>query len=102
DGLVRAHYVDGRPAAGVLATNAFFWRHRSTLENANRGRANAISRAFLCEDYLERPIDFPSDIDLSDADAIENAIDHNAACQACHATLDPLASHLWGFMVLTE
>ena len=102
NGLVVARYTDGRPAAGILATNSFYWRHTSTVDNANRGRANAISRALLCEDYLERPIDFPSDVDLTNEEAIRGAIDHNPACQACHATLDPLADHLWGFMYLSE
>jgi hypothetical protein len=98
DGTVKARYLDGRPAAGVLATNSFHWRHRSTFENANRGRSNAMSRALLCADYLDRPIDFPTDVDLTDTESIHQAIRENAACQACHATLDPFASHLWGFM----
>jgi hypothetical protein len=97
-GTVLAHYDDGRPAAGILATNAFYWRHTSTEENANRGRTNALSRAFLCEDYLDRPIDFPPDIDLADTESIHHAIATNQACQACHATLDPVASHMWPFV----
>jgi len=101
-GTIKARYTDGRPSAGVLATNAFFWRHTSTIENANRGRSNAISRAFLCEDYLDRPIDFPTDVDLTDSEGIRDAIRTNPGCQACHATLDPFASHLWGFMQLSD
>ena len=97
-----AHYTDGRPAAGVLATNSFYWRHTSTVQNANRGRTNAISRAFLCEDYLDRPIDFPKDVDLTDSEGIAQAISTNPGCQACHATLDPFAAHLWGFMQLSD
>ena len=102
DNTQLAHYTDGRPRAGVLATNSFFWRHTSTVQNANRGRTNAISRAFLCEDYLERPIDFPKDVDLTDSEGIAEAIRTNPGCQACHATLDPFASHLWGFMQLSD
>jgi hypothetical protein len=102
EGKMLARYNDGRPAAGVLSTNSFFWRHRSTVENANRGRANAISRAFLCKDYLDRPIDFPKDVNLTDTESIHQAIKTNSACQACHSTLDPLASHLWGFMHPTD
>lgn len=97
-GTVKAHYTDSRPVAGILATNAFFWRHTSTVDNANRGRSNAVSRALLCEDYLDRPIDFPRNVDLTDPESIKNAIRTNPGCQACHATLDPFASHLWGFM----
>lgn len=95
---VAARYTDARPAAGVLSSNAFMWRFTSTVENANRGRANAVARALLCEDFLDRPIDFPKDIDLSDSDSIRDAVRTVPACLGCHATLDPLASHLWGFM----
>jgi hypothetical protein len=101
-GTVMARYTDGRPVAGVLATNAFYWRHTSTVENANRGRTNAISRAFLCEDFLERPIDFPTNVDLTNSEDIKNAVRENDGCTACHATMDPFASHLWGFMQTTE
>lgn len=97
-GVVRARYVDGRPRVGVLAHNAVYWRHGSTVENANRGRANALSQALLCQSYLDRPIDFPSDLDLTDSESIRNAIATNAACQGCHSTLDPLASYLWGYV----
>lgn len=95
-GTVQARYVDGREAAGVLTTNAFVWRYTSTIENAQRARANALSRIFLCQDYLDRPIVFPPDIDLTDRESIHDAIRVNQACQACHSTMDPLASHLWG------
>jgi hypothetical protein len=97
-GTVRARYTDGRPTAGVLTLNAVYWRHSSTVENANRGRTNALSQALLCQSYLDRPIDFPTNLDLTDSESIRDAIHTNAACQACHSTLDPLASHLWGFM----
>lgn len=101
-GTVMARYTDGRPAAGVLATNAFYWRFTSTYENANRGRTNAIARALLCEDYVVRPIDFPRDVSLTDTEAIQEAISSNQVCQACHSTIDPIASHLWGFMKLDD
>jgi Protein of unknown function (DUF1588) len=97
-GLVRASYSDGRPLAGVLTQNAVFWRHPSTLENSNRGRTNALSQALLCQSYLDRPIDFPSDLDLTDSESIRHAIATNVACQGCHATMDPFASYFWGFM----
>ena len=101
-GTVMARYTDGRPAAGVLTHNSLWWRHPSTAENANRGRANALSDALLCESYLDRPIAFPRDIDLTDSASIHRAIRENPACAACHATLDPLASHLWGFMYFDD
>lgn len=97
-GVVRARYNDGRPLAGVLSMNSVYWRHGSTIENANRGRANALSQALLCQSYLDRPIDFPTDLDLTDSESIRYAIATNPACQGCHSTLDPFASYLWGFM----
>lgn len=90
-------YTDGRPAAGVLATNGLWWRYRSTEGNANRGRANAISRALLCNDYLDREIEFDRSVDLLDEEAVKNAVATNPACVACHVSLDPLASFLYGF-----
>jgi hypothetical protein len=98
DGTTAVRYTDGRPLAGVLSSTALWWRHSSTVENANRGRANALSTALLCDNYLSQPIDFPSDIDIGDSEAIADAIQTNSACVSCHATLDPIASHLWGFM----
>lgn len=98
EGVVRARYTDGRPLAGVLSMNSVFWRHSSTVENANRGRANALSQALLCQSYLDRPIDFPTDLDLTDSESIRNAIAENPACQGCHSTLDPLASYMWGYI----
>jgi hypothetical protein len=97
DGWELAHYTDGRPAAGMLATNAFWWRYTSTDSNANRGRANQISRIFLCNDYLTRPIHFDRDLDLLDEDAVQDAIANNPACVNCHDSLDPLAASLFGF-----
>ena len=93
-----ARYNDGRPSAGAITTNSFMWRYLSTIENAQRGRANAVSRIFLCADYLDRPIEFPEDVDLTDTQSIHDAIRENQACQGCHSTMDPLASHLWGFV----
>ena len=97
-GLVLATYHDQRPMSGVLSMNSMWWRHTSTVENANRGRAEALSQAFLCEGWLDRPILFPTDIDLSDRELMHNAIQSHPACVSCHATLDPVASYLWGFM----
>lgn len=92
-----AHYVDGRPAAGVLASNSMWWRYPSNGSNYNRGRANAVSRIFLCSDIFARTVDFPADIDLSSEAAVRNAVREDQACLNCHASLDPLASYLFGF-----
>jgi len=101
-GWQKATWTDGRPAVGVLASNALWWRYTSTASNANRGRANAISRLLLCSDYLSREVSFSRDLDLSDEAATLNATQNDPGCLACHNSLDPLASHLWGFTYLEE
>lgn len=97
EGWLKSRYTDGRPAAGILATNSLWWRYTSTASNASRKRANAISRIFLCNDYLSRPIDFDRNVNLLDGDAVQDALTQNPACQNCHSSLDPLASYLFGF-----
>jgi hypothetical protein len=91
------HYTDGRPAAGVLATNGMWWRYDSTQANANRGRANAVSRILLCRDFLEQQIEGDRDLDLLDEEAVSTALRTADACVTCHASLDPMASFFWGF-----
>ena len=101
-GWAEARYTDGRPAAGVLATNGLWWRYRSTASNANRKRANQASRILLCNDYLVRPIEFDRDIDLLDSEAVENAIRTDPGCVNCHVSLDPLAAYFFGFWNFNE
>lgn len=96
-GWQKSRYTDGRPAAGVLATNGLWWRYTSTDSNANRKRANAISRIFLCNDYLSRPIDFDRNVNLLDEAAVQEALTTNPSCVNCHSSLDPIASYLFGF-----
>lgn len=96
DGWRRARYTDGRPAAGALVTNGLWWRYESSENNASRGRANQVSRIFLCRDYLEQPVEFDRSLDLSDEDVVRDALRTNPGCASCHATLDPLASLLGG------
>jgi hypothetical protein len=94
-------WTDGRPAAGVLSSTTMWQRFPSAGDNANRHRANAIARLFLCDDYLEQPIE----LTLEDIEALaedpEGAILANPACQACHVTLDPMAANLFGFFHVT-
>jgi hypothetical protein len=92
-----AHYTDGRPAAGVLATNGLWWRYTSTDSNANRKRANAASRILLCHDYLNRPIEFDRNVNLLDTAALDDALASNPSCVNCHASLDPFAAYFFGF-----
>lgn len=97
DGWARARYIDGRPAAGIFATNAFHQRYTSTESNANRGRANQIARIALCDDLLDRPVPFERSIDLLDEGAVRDAVREEDACVGCHVALDPLAAYLHGF-----
>lgn len=96
-GWKKVHYTDERPVAGVLATNGFWWRYTATQANANRGRANAVSRIFLCSDYLDMQIGRDRTLNLLDADAVANALRSSPACVACHYSLDPMAAYFWGF-----
>lgn len=96
-GWKKVHYTDERPVAGVLATNGFWWRYTATQANANRGRANAVSRLFLCSDYLDMQIERDRTLNLLDAEAVANALQSSPACVACHYSLDPLAAYFWGF-----
>lgn len=96
-GWQKAHYTDGRPAAGVLSTNGLWWRFGSTESNANRKRANALSRILTCNDYLSRPIEFDRNVNLLDGGAVADALATNPGCVACHVSLDPIASYLFGF-----
>jgi len=95
-------YTDHRPGAGVLSSNGLWDRYGSTESNANRGRANVLSRILLCSDYLDRSIEFDRDVELLDEEAVRDALHNNPGCVACHATLDPLASHLWGFYYVNQ
>jgi hypothetical protein len=97
EGWQVSRYRDGRPAAGALAGNSLWWRWGTTDSNANRGRANQISRIFLCHDHLLAEIEFDRSVDLLDGEAVQDALKTQPSCIACHQTLDPLASYLYGF-----
>ncbi len=101
-GWAEARYTDGRPSAGILASNGMWWRYQSTDSNANRKRANQISRILLCNDYLLRPLDFDRNVNLLDSEAVEDAIATDPGCVACHASLDPIASYLFGFWAYNQ
>ena len=55
-GWQKVEYIDDRPSAGLLVSNGLWWRYNSTLTNAQRGRANIVSKMLLCNDFLERRI----------------------------------------------
>ncbi|MEW5850585.1 MAG: DUF1585 domain-containing protein [Myxococcota bacterium] len=98
DGDFDVHrWMDGRGAAGIISDNSFFHRWMSAGVNYNRGRANQVTKAFLCYDFLSQPVDLTSEggLDLSDPDAVANAVkDPSTSCWGCHATLDPIASYM--------
>ncbi len=89
----RGRYIDGRPHAGILSDSELFTVHGTTLANANRGRANFVSTALLCYDFLSREISVDTSINLADPRAVSDAVVSNEACASCHQTLDPLASY---------
>ena len=95
----RAHYLDGRPNAGILSSNGFWWRYETSSNNASRARANQISRIFLCHDYLHQNVQFNTDLDLTASIAQSQAVKTESECLSCHASLDPLASFLGGVFV---
>ena len=101
-GWEKAHYTDGRLHAGILTMSTTWLRYESAGGNANRSRANAVSKMLLCDDYLSRPIVLNrAAVDQLTVDP-ETAISTNASCQSCHSTLDPLASHFFGFFVYDD
>ena len=95
-----SRYTDGRPAAGVLATNGLWLRYYSLGTNYNRGRAAAVSRLLICEDYLTRPVSFAAFPSLADEGATQQALKTEPYCLGCHATLDPIAATLFGFQTV--
>ena len=96
-GWKKVSYTDGRPAAGILASNGLWWRYNSTQNNAHRGRANILSKNLLCNDFLERNVQIDRDLNLLDEEAIHDALGNAPSCYGCHSSLDQFASNFWGF-----
>lgn len=96
-GWRQVHYTDGRPTAGILSSSGMWWRYSTTFNNGNRGRVNALSRILMCRDYLDMAVEFPNDLDLTDEDAVRQAVLTNEACLTCHREMDPIGAYLWGF-----
>jgi hypothetical protein len=90
--------ADARGNAGWLTDSWVFVRHDSTAANQNRGRANALTRALLCEDFLARPADIETVVDLADPNAVNEAVRSEPSCVGCHQSLDPLASFFAGYI----
>lgn len=96
NGWKLARYTDGRPIGGIVMTNGLWWRYYTTPNNYSRTRAMVLTDLFLCEDYLQRPINFTAP-SLLDRDDLNEVIRTDAACIGCHNTLDPIASAMFGF-----
>jgi len=97
-GWQQAHYVDGREHAGVLSMTTMWTRYPSAGVNGNRHRANTISRIFLCDDFLARPVSFSrTQIDALTSGDPEEVIRDTETCQSCHSSMDPLAAHFFGY-----
>lgn len=96
-GWQRSHWTDGRPQSGLLSDSEVWRRWVSNAANYHRGRANFISRTFLCEDIGARDVAQPA-LDLNDPAAVAAAVANpDMGCPACHDTLDPLAAVFWGY-----
>jgi hypothetical protein len=97
-GWQKVAWDSGQPMAGILSSGALWMRHPSNGTNNHRGQAELISEALLCSGFLGRDVPLFNNIDLSDEDAVKTALTTNESCVSCHQTLDPLASHLFGFV----
>jgi hypothetical protein len=102
EGWLVSRYTDGRPAAGVLATNGMWWRYVTTLSNMNRARVAALVKLLACQDLLARPVELAGAVSLVDEDASAAAIRTEPTCQSCHATVEPIAAALFGFWTVTD
>ena len=77
-----AWYTDDRPHAGILTMSSTWLRYPSMAGNANRHRANALSKMLLCDDYLARPVVLSrAAVDQLTVDP-EAAVNENDACQS--------------------
>lgn len=97
EGWQETRYNDGRPAAGILATNGLWWRYVTSKSNAGRSRAAATADLLLCADFLARPVSFTTSPSLADEDGTAAALQSEPACLACHSAVDPLAAAFFGF-----
>ncbi len=96
-GWQATHWVDGRPQSGLLSDSEMWRRHTSNAANFHRGRANFISRTFLCEDIGARDVFVEGGVDISDEFAVAHAVSTDPGCVGCHNVLDPLAAFMWGY-----
>jgi len=94
------HWKDGRPAAGVLSSSGLMVAHQSCGINNNRGRANHISRAFLCHDIAYSSVEIDGFVDISQPENVLDALNENDVCISCHQSLDGLGSYFYGYVTI--
>lgn len=95
-------WTDGRPEVGVLASNGLWWTYPSDSFNQNRTRAAAMSRLLLCEDLLSRPVEIENAADLLQSESTSDMVRSEPSCLSCHATIEPLAASMYGFLWLAD
>jgi hypothetical protein len=93
----QTRWVDGRPHAGLLSDSEIWRRHVSNAQNFHRGRANFISKTFLCEDIGGRDVVVEGGVALNDPEAVATAVWTQTSCIGCHQVLDPLAAFFHGY-----
>lgn len=98
EGWQKVAWDSGQEMAGVLSSGALWLRHPSNGTNNHRGQAELIAESLLCSGFLGRDVPLFNNIDLADEDAVKSALTTDESCVSCHQTLDPLASHLFGFV----
>ncbi len=96
-GWQKVTWDSGQPMAGILSSGALWLRHPSNGTNNHRGQAELVSEALLCSGFLERDVPLFNNIDTSNEEVVKSALTTDASCVSCHQTLDPLASHMFGF-----
>ncbi|NCG21706.1 MAG: DUF1592 domain-containing protein [Rhodobacterales bacterium] len=95
----QAEWLDARPVAGMLSDSALWMRYPNNGFNMHRGRAAFVAKTFLCDDFNTRDINVASGIDLSDEEAVAEAVTTLPTCIGCHQALEPLSSFFWGFQI---
>ncbi len=96
-GWKKVAWDSGQPMAGILSSGALWLRHPSNGTNNHRGQAELVSESLLCSGFLARDVPLFNNIDLSDEEVVKTALTTDPGCVSCHQTLDPLASHFFGF-----
>jgi hypothetical protein len=96
---LKARYRDGRPHAGVLSMQSFYFRYGSTASNRQRGRANAITRIFLDDDHFQRNVAFEFRLAANQEADLDRAVRYNPGCLACHASLEGIVAHLQALQI---